>query len=592
MLRMLFATIAIGLGMTSLLHGQAPQAPGHWPQWRGPNRDGISPETGLLKEWPEGGPPLFWKAEGLGEGVSSVAVAGGRVFTLGYQERNEVASALDENNGKQLWSVAIGPAVAEHTGMRWLNQRTPTVDGERAYFFTARGELICLESATGKELWRKDYARDFGGQRGLYGYCDFPLVDGDKLICTPGGSAALVALNKLTGDVVWKASAGDKAAYAGTIVSTINGARQYISFLDRSVISVAAADGKRLWEINRIEGDSINRGAPVVRDNFLFHANSNSNGDGTCRMFKLPLRKGDIGIEEMWSLPKPPAGWLLNPVLVEDYVYLSLSNGALICIELKTGKVAAEKHLNLGSRQCSLSYADGQLYLRSMTGKAALVEANPTGFQLHGVFDPPRPPTRDPAGVSPVVTGGRLYLRDMNLLLCYDIKAKPRSRGPRPPFVPTPQDVVEKMLELVDVKRTDTVVDLGCGDGRIVVTAAQKFGCKSIGYDLDKECLRLARENVKQNDLKERMQIIEEDIFNVDLSKVDVVTLNLFPSTNVKLIPQFEKMKPGSRIVSHAADMKGVVPNKVITVKSKDDDQERKLYLWWTVPLKKEEPSK
>ena len=164
----------------------------------------------------------------------------------------------------------------------------------------------------------------------------------------------------------------------------------------------------------------------------------------------------------------------------------------------------------------------------------------------------------------------------------------PPARGPRTPFVPSPQDVVEKMLELAKVKKADLVVDLGCGDGRIVVTAARKYGCKSIGYDLDKECLRKAEESVGKNQLGDQVRIIREDIFNVDLSQVDVVTLYLWPSANEKLIPQLEKMKPGSRIVAHAIAIPGVVPDRVIPFTSQDDGQERKLYLW-TLPLKKEQ---
>ena len=214
---------------------------------------------------------------------------------------------------------------------------------------------------------------------------------------------------------------------------------------------------------------------------------------------------------------------------------------------------------------------------------AAVLLVGVTGLDVASQAAGPGTLSRPPAGAG-VPAGARL-------LHCEDVSTRPRSRGPRPPFVPTPQDVVDKMLELAAVKQTDTVVDLGCGDGRIVVTAARKYGCQGIGYDLDQECLRLARDRVKASRLGGRVRIIEEDIFHVDLSKADVVTLYLWPTTNVRLLPQLENMKPGARVVSHAADIKGVVPDKVITVKSADDEQERKLYLW-TLPLKKEAPPK
>jgi tRNA G37 N-methylase Trm5 len=163
---------------------------------------------------------------------------------------------------------------------------------------------------------------------------------------------------------------------------------------------------------------------------------------------------------------------------------------------------------------------------------------------------------------------------------------KDKPREPDVIFVPTPQEVVEKMLELADVKKDDVVYDLGCGDGRIVVTAAKKHGCKAIGFDIDPQRIKDSNENVKKNGVEKLVEIKQEDIFKLDLSKANVITLYLLPDLNVKLIPQLDKMKPGSRIVSHSFDMRGVKPDKVVTVKTKDAG-ERTIYLW-TTPLKKE----
>src|SRR5262249_12226877 len=181
------------------------RAPGHWPQWRGPNRSNVSTETGLLKSWPKQGPPLAWKARGLGEGVASVAVAGGRVYTLGQRSEEESLTALEETTGKPVWSVPVGAAIQENRVMRWLGQRAPLVDDERLYATTARGDIVCLRAVDGKEIWRRRYLQDFEGKRGIWGFADRPLVDGDRLICVPGGKrATVVALNKKTGDVIWK----------------------------------------------------------------------------------------------------------------------------------------------------------------------------------------------------------------------------------------------------------------------------------------------------------------------------------------------------------------------------------------------------
>jgi SAM-dependent methyltransferase len=184
-----------------------------------------------------------------------------------------------------------------------------------------------------------------------------------------------------------------------------------------------------------------------------------------------------------------------------------------------------------------------------------------------------------------VVAGGRLYLRDQDRLTCYDLKA--RRRRPDVIFVPTPQDVVEKMLEVAAVTRADVVADLGCGDGRIVITAAKKFGCRAIGYDLDEQCVALAREGAKTAGVEKLVRIEREDILEVDLSGVTVAALYLGPALNVKLAPQLAKMKPGSRVVSHDFPMPGYKSDRVVEVVSAEDAVTHKIYLW-TVPLKKD----
>jgi outer membrane protein assembly factor BamB len=247
----LTALAGAGLGLL----GPGPVSGGDWPQWRGPDRTNFSKEVGLLKAWPKDGPPLLWKAEGLGEGVPSVSVAGGRIFVLGYRKDNEFLTALSDKEGKQLWSTPVGPAVKEMSVMRWLSQRTPTVDGDRVYAFTAGGELICLDSATGKERWRKSYPKDFGGKRGPWGYCDFPLVDKDKLICTPAGAeASVVALDKKTGEVSWKCAVPgiNRGTHSAIVAADVGGVRQYIHQVDRGVIGIAAADGKLLWQYSKL----------------------------------------------------------------------------------------------------------------------------------------------------------------------------------------------------------------------------------------------------------------------------------------------------------------------------------------------------
>src|SRR5688572_25348093 len=244
-------TLTLAVALLIGLPAAAPQEPtpcgGDWPQWRGPRRDNVSEDRGLLKSWPEGGPPLSWEVFGIGGGIAAVSVAGGRVFTVGYHADAEYLTALDESTGRRLWAGRLGPRLEESPLMRWLGQRTPTVDGERVYAFHTNGFLACFQSSTGKELWRKDYVKDFGAVRPGWGFCDRPLVDGDKLICAPGGKVSMVALNKVTGDIVWASDVKGGPAHSGTVIAETAGVRQYVTCLAWRVVSIRASDGKQLW---------------------------------------------------------------------------------------------------------------------------------------------------------------------------------------------------------------------------------------------------------------------------------------------------------------------------------------------------------
>ena len=552
-----------------------------WPQWRGPDRDNICKETGLLKVWPKDGPPLLWKAERLGEGVPSVAVSGGRIFVLGYRGEKEFLTALRQKDGQPAWSVAIGPAVKEVSSMRWLSQRTPTVDGDRVYAFTAGGELICLAAADGKERWRKDYGKDFGGKAGAWGYCDFPLVDGARLICTPGGTAAtLSALDKKTGQVIWKCvvPSNPRGTYSGVVTAEVGGVRQYVHQLENGVVGVAAADGKLLWHYPDLRDPRGNVHTALVKGAEVFA----SCGWGVgAALLKLRPEGKTVAVEPLYRVKPLLDRWLGSSVRLGDFVHTSTG----VCLRWQAGGEVGR--IGRGLSRATMTCAEGRLYHRTGNGVVTLTEVTAKGEYLkRGEFRVP-PQSQEPTWTYPVIAGGRLYLRDQEVLLCYDLRDRRSSRrAPDVIFVPTPQDVVEKMLELAGVKKEDVVADLGCGDGRIVVTAAKEYGCHAVGYDLDPECVRLAEENVRKAGVAKLVRIEREDIFAVDLSGVTVATLYLGPALNAKLIPQLEKMKPGSRIVSHVFDMPGVQPDQVVSCASTEDEVPRKLYLW-TVPLKR-----
>lgn len=596
---LLIATFA-GSILSASLDGQA--AAGDWTQFRGPGRTNVSPETGLLKEWPKDGPPLLWKVINLGSGYAPVSVAEGRLYTLAHRDAMEYAVALDRGTGKEVWATLLG-AAREEGAMQFLFQRQPVVDGERLYAFSRNAVIFCLDIDAGQVLWQKDYRKDFQGRSSSFGWNDNPLVDGDRLICTPGGpEATLVALNKQTGDVIWKAvvPGDDRPAHSPVVVAEVGGVRQYVTYLSRGVVGISATDGKLLWRYTRASNGTANVAAPIVRGDHVFVTSGYGTGSA---LLKLNPSDGGIKVEEVYftrNLQNLNGGI----ALVGDHIYGSYTGfaGWLTCLELKTGNAAwKENKAQIGG----MVVADGHLYCRQPGGMMTLVEATPQGYQEKGRFMPPDR-SKLQTWTFPVVAGRRLYLRDQGVLFCYDLRAD-RPALPKPPepvpvpadgkdrlpdaiFVPSPQDVVEKMLELAQVKKDDVVVDLGCGDGRIPVTAARKYGCQAIGYDIDKECVSLALENVKKNQVGSLVRIEHEDIFKVDLSKADVVTLYLLPTLNVKLIPQLQKLKPGARIVSHAFDMKGIQPDKVISFTSKEDEIERKLYLW-TTPLKQAKSS-
>jgi outer membrane protein assembly factor BamB len=603
----LLLALTSGLLLVLALEGAAPaeRAPGHWPQWRGAERNSISKEVGFLKSWPERGPALAWKATGLGEGVASVAVAGGRVFMLGKVGGDEQVTALEEATGKKLWSAAIGPAMpGESSLMRWLSQRTPTVDGERVYAITARGDLSCLKSADGTLVWRKNYPKDFAGKTGAWGWCDRPLVDGEKLICTPGGpKGGVVALDRKTGEIVWQCEVpGHTASYCAATVAEIAGVRQYVCFLSKGVVGVSAADGKLLWRNETVGNGTGNNYTPLVRGDQVLCASGYGVG---MTLLKVTKEQDAFRTEVVWSKRMPLVAWHDGMIVVGNHIYLGAGRD-LVCAELMTGKVEWSSGKDLGGA-VSIAAAEGLLYLMSQRVEAGLVEATPTGYVLKGKFMVPEGVAK-PGATAPVIAGGRLYLRDEDRVFCYEITegaevkpgtpekpetpetpraARPRAADePDAVFVPTPQDVAERMVTLAGVRAGEVVVDLGCGDGRLVVTAARRHACRAIGYDLDPECVRLARANAGQHGVADRVRIEPRDIFTVDLSEADVVFLYLSPELNERLLPQLAKLKPGARVVSHAFGIPGVPADRVVTVPLAEDYVDHAVHVR-TAPVRK-----
>ncbi len=397
-----------------------------WPEWRGAQRDGISMDRGLLDAWPTGGPRLAWTARGLGRGFSSVSLVGERIFTMGDRDGAGFVIALNRADGKELWSTRIGDewAPGGYAGPRC----TPTVDGDRLYAIGPHGDLACLAVADGKRIWTRHLRKEFGGAVPNWGFSESPLVDGDRVVCTPGGGdAGIVALNKKTGKEIWRSafpplgeSGKDEAAYSSIVVSHGAGVRQYVQLHGRGVVGVAAKDGKFLWGYNRVANRTASVPTPVVEGDFVFC----SSGYGTgAALLKLSRAGGGVEAREEYFLSgrefQNHHGGMIK---LGDYIYAGHGHnaGAPTCLEWKTGKSVWRKNRGPGSGSAAVAYADGDLYFRFQNGVMALIGATPDGYEEKGTFE--IPDVEQPSWSHPVIVGGKLYLREQDTLYCYDVK--------------------------------------------------------------------------------------------------------------------------------------------------------------------------
>ncbi len=416
-----WAATLLGFATISLFAASCPAD--DWPQWRGPQRTGVSLEKGLLAEWPQAGPPLLWSVSDLGAGYSTPAVVGDRLYLLGNEGlENEFVQARSATDGRRLWSVRIGKVGNPKQEPNYPGARsTPTVEGQVLYALGSDGDLVCLETATGQERWRKNLRTDFEGKPGEWAYAESPLVDGDQLICTPGGTnATLVAMNKKTGDVIWRCAVpgGDTATYASAIVVEVGGLQQYVQFLAKGLVGVDAKAGKFLWRY-----DKTALGSPAViltplAEQDLIYSGAYRAGGG---LVKLRVTNGSVEPEQLYFSPKLPIG-LGGVVKVGDFFYGATSQ-AYLCVEFASGTVKWEDRALAPAASC---FADGRLYLHGENGDVALVEPSPEAYREKGRFTPPEQPKRANAmekpWAYPVVANGRLYIRDGVKLWCYDVR--------------------------------------------------------------------------------------------------------------------------------------------------------------------------
>jgi outer membrane protein assembly factor BamB len=417
-----FFVAVIGLVATALSALAA-----DWPQFRGPKRDDISTETGLLKDWPKAGPPLAWTFDKAGVGFSGFSIVGGRMYTMGNRDGKDQVICVDTKNGQEVWAVDVGKPYENEWGDG--PRCTPTVDGDHLYVLGAQGELICLESAKGAKVWEKNLAKDFQGEimkPSAWGYCESPLVDGDNLVCCPGGAkGTVIALNKKTGENVWRSEGlTEPASYASILPIEFGGARQYVVTTGIGLAGVSPKDGKLLWS-QKIEGFRVAViPTPVFADGLVY-----TTADYDCGCALLKLSADGTKAEQVYAnkLLQNHHGGV---VLLKDHVYGNSGNcnarTKWVCQDLKTGKEvwSEDKKLESGS----ITYADGRLYLYGQKeGECVIIEPSPDGWKEHGRFKIPHETKanrkKGKIWSHPVIADGHLYLRDNELIFSYDLRA-------------------------------------------------------------------------------------------------------------------------------------------------------------------------
>ena len=405
-------TVIVATGFTALLGAQS--EPGtDWPQWLGPNRAGTSSEVGLLKQWPAQGPPVVWSASGLGTGYGSIAVKGDRIFVQGSNGKQSIVFSLNRADGKNLWSKALGSAGSNDRGSG--PRGTPTVDGDRLYILSENGDLVCLK-IDGTAVWQRNILKDFKGRNLEWLISESPLVDGNNVIVSPGGpGAGMVALDKMSGQTVWTSKdLSDESGYASPVAADVQGVRTVMTFTSDAAVGVRASDGKLMWRYPRVANRTANIATPVFFDNKVFFTSAYGTGGA---LLSLTNQSGEIKAREIY-FTREMQNHHGGVVLVNGYLY-GFNNSILTCLEFANGQTMwRSRSVGKGS----LTYADGHFYLLSEDNVVGLAEASPSGYKETGRF---RIADQGlPSWAHPVISGGRLYIRNQGTLAAYDVKAR------------------------------------------------------------------------------------------------------------------------------------------------------------------------
>ncbi|MEI6257876.1 MAG: PQQ-binding-like beta-propeller repeat protein [Planctomycetota bacterium] len=398
-----------------------------WPTFRGAERTAVAPDTDLLETWPAAGPKLIWQTPGAGRGYASPVIAGSRLYTLGdglstADDKDEYLTCFDRETGRQLWKTKTGQAWNEGPESWQSSRSTPTVAGDTVYVITPHGQLVACATADGREKFRLDLMAQFGGKKGdSWGYSESVLIDGDRLVCTPGGEqATLVALDKNTGKTLWTCpSKGDRGAgHASIVVADLKGRKVYVQTTASGAIGVDATTGKLLWSYP-IDQTTAVIPTPIVRGDLVFFSAGYKRGGALLR--QVPATDGGVAVEEVYGLNKELANKHGGIVLVGDHLYGDSDDAGIpFCAELLTGNIVWKKR-GSGKGSASVTAADGHLYVRFADGTLALVKADPADYQEVASFKIPGSETR-PSWAHSVILDGRLYLREQDKILCYDLR--------------------------------------------------------------------------------------------------------------------------------------------------------------------------
>ncbi|QDV23790.1 PQQ-binding-like beta-propeller repeat protein [Aureliella helgolandensis] len=430
-MRVSVKSLRFSLALTVLAGFAATVSADDWPTFRGANRTAISAESGLLDHWAQDGPRLLWTAQGAGRGYASPAVSAGRIYTLGDGpstadgDKDEYLTCFNADNGQAIWKSKTGPAWNEGKASWQGSRATPSIDGELLYVITPHGQLICAKTSDGSIAWQKDLKEDFGGKKkDQWGYSESPLVDGNLVLCTPGGEkSTVVALDKQTGELVWSCQhPGDVGAgHSSIVISHVAGRKIYVQNTGGGPIGIAADTGELKWAYDMAPPTAFIP-TPIIKGDYVYSVAGYKLGGALLQ--QIPGTDGSISIKEIYGPQTKLGNKHGGVVLVGNHLYFGVEDQSIFkCADLMTGEVVWEKRSREGKDSTSVVVADGKLFLRYQNGVVSVAQLSPEDYEVSSWFKTPGSGDSDkPSWAHPVISNGRLILREDDAILCYEIR--------------------------------------------------------------------------------------------------------------------------------------------------------------------------